>query len=190
MNVVIWDDFVKGPLFDKWEKEVRELEYAGEVNPVDGVEYPDVSTKVNPTLLRYCMARCSRILGKRVVPNTAFLRLTCESTGTAPHQAHNDADMGDYTFCLYWQDGPGGTAFLYHKDGWAAPETEAEVVQWKTDTNNYLAWDEFERVEMARNRATLFDSRIMHRAEPVHGFGKDASDGRIVLTVFLDIQEN
>ena len=177
-----WDNFIPDKLFDIWEQQVRSKDYRGVVNPVDGVMYPDVTDDVNPRLLQYCVTRCERALGKRVIPRTVFCRLTCASTDTAPHQAHNDEIMGAYTFLLYWQDGPGGTALVRHKSG-------DDIAHWERDTNVYDAWEEYDRVDMARNRAVLFDSKLMHRAEPVRGFGADASDGRIVLTIFFDIQE-
>ncbi len=178
----VWDDFVPERLFSIWEQEVRSKDYSGTVNPVDGVEYPDVTADVSPRLLAYCMTKCARALGKNVTPRTVFCRLTCEATDTAPHQAHNDEAMGEYTFLLYWQDGPGGTALVRHKSG-------DDITHWAEDTNVYDAWEEYDRVDMARNRAVLFDSKLMHRAEPVEGFGKDASDGRIALIIFFDSQE-
>jgi len=183
----VWDSFL--PNFEKFEAEVRALDYTGTVNPVDNVMYPDVSAEVNPLLLEYITARCSKYLGKKVVPKTAFHRLTCASTDTAPHQAHNDEDMGQYTFLLYWQDGPGGTALVEHAGGWKYPQTDAEVKTWARDTNVYESWIEYDRVEMEANRATVFDSRIMHRAEPVQGFGECSADGRIATIVFFDTQE-
>ena len=176
----VWDNFL--PHFRGWEDWARNQDYAGAVNPEDGVEYPDVTANVDPVLVRYVQLKVGKYLGKKVVPNSVFMRLTCESTDTAPHQAHNDEIMGEYTFLLYWQDGPGGTALVRHKSG-------DDLAHWAEDTNNYDAWEEYDRVEMAANRAVVFDSRLMHRAEPVHGFGKDASDGRIVLTIFFDTQD-
>jgi hypothetical protein len=178
----VWNDFVPERLFRMWETEVRAADYSGTVNPVDGVEYPDVTANVNRNLIAYCMTKCARALGKNVTPRTVFLRLTCDATDTAPHQAHNDEAMGEYTFLLYWQNGPGGTALVRHTSG-------DDLTHWERDTNVYDAWEEYDRVDMARNRAVMFDSKLMHRAEPVHGFGESATNGRIVLTIFFDTQE-
>ena len=179
----VWDNFLPEAYYGRFEEQVRALDYAGAVNPEDGVEYPDVTADVDPSLLHYCHKRCERVTKKILKPRTVFHRLTCDGTSTAPHQAHNDEIMGDYTFLLYWQDGPGGTALVRHKSG-------DDIAHWAEDTNDYDAWEEYDRVDMARNRAVLFDAKLMHRAEPVAGFGKDSSDGRIVLTIFFDIQED
>jgi hypothetical protein len=95
--------------------------------------------------------------------------------------------MGDYTFLLYMQDGPGGTSFVRHKEQGMehGPADDQELAAWKKDTNIPDAWEINGIVGMKENRACIFDSSFMHRAEPVEGFGNDVDDGRLVLTAFV-----
>lgn len=109
--------------------------------------------------------------------------MTNANTNTAPHQSHNDISMGEYTFLMYFQDGPGGTDLVQHKETGCRDGSHTEECQ--RDTNEYDAWEVVESVKMKANRGILFPSQYLHRAEPVEGFGEDTSDGRIVLVVFL-----
>lgn len=177
--------------FDDWNEFARELDYSGVTNDVDGVEYPDVSTDVPEFLKTQVIDRLLQTTGLRLKINTIFWRLTTEDTQTAPHQAHTDSSMGRFTFVLYMQDGPegAGTALVKHKTTGGLdqdPWTNAELEVWLRDMNDYDAWAITKLFPMQANKAVLYHSKRMHRAEPVGGFGKDVTDGRLVLTAFLD----
>lgn len=177
--------------FEQWDWHARGLDYSGEVNPVDGVEYPDVSSDVPDEIKEYVVQKLLETTGLRLKINTIFWRLTTEETPTAPHQAHTDSSMGRFTFILYMQDGPegAGTALVKHKTTGGLdqdPWTNAEFDVWKRDMNDYDAWVIKKLFPMEANKAVLYHSKLMHRAEPVGGFGKDVTDGRLVLTAFLD----
>ena len=163
-------------------------DYSGVTNPADGIEYPDVTVDIPQLCLDEIQMRLDEAMERPVKINTIFMRLTSRQTSGAPHQAHNDSVMGDFTLLLYLNDGPGGTSFVKHvetgMDG--QPTTFEDYEVWLRDTNVPDAWEITEMVDMKKNRANIIDAERMHRAEPVGGFGQDATDGRIVLTAFFE----
>ena len=98
--------------------------------------------------------------------------------------------MGDVTFLMYLQDGPGGTSMVHHKytgmNG--QPSGEFELAMWQRDHNIPEAWEIDSMVEMRKNRATHFPSAQMHRAEPIEGFGEELGDGRLVMIAFMNYE--
>ncbi len=173
--------------FDALNKHARSLSYGGVVNPQDGVLYPDVSSDVPFDTVAEIKYKLEHTLAFTVNISMSFFRLTNTKTSTAPHQAHNDVVMGDFTFLLYMQNGEGGTSFVYHKDEGMehGPVNDEELAVWKRDTNILDAWEINGVVGMKENRACIFDSSFMHRAEPVNGFGNTVDNGRLVLTAFV-----
>ena len=180
--MIVFENFLDD--FESFNTYVRQLKYDGAVNPRDGVTYPDISTDIPPELEERVRQKLSRAMGRHLDVATTFLRLTCTGTTTAPHQAHNDEVMGDYTFLLYMQGGPGGTDLVQHIATGDLLGDYAEACM--RDTNDYDAWKVRASIKMKKNRAVIFNSRLLHRAEPVEGFGDGAENGRIVLTLFLN----
>lgn len=183
---MIVDGFLK--TFRKLKLAATHSQYHGVVNPVDGAHYPDITGDIPLECLDEVQARLDEVMGRPVEIKTIFLRLTSVNTSGAPHQAHNDLVMGDFTLLLYLNDGPGGTSFLKHRETGmeGQPETLEQYEAWLRDTNVPDAWEITEMVHMKENRANIIEAERIHRAEPVGGFGEDASDGRIVLTAFFE----
>jgi len=184
-GVTLRDDFLDD--FDRFNAWARAQEFQGAVNPVDGVEYPDIVTYLPVEIMQEIRDKVGDV-GK----SFEFMRMTNENTATAPHQAHNDITMGQMTFLLYLQDGEGGTSLVRHKKTglYTQPRSSYEQRLWERDTNVPDAWEITDMVPMKANRAVWYPSEWMHRAEPIHGFGKDATDGRIALIMFFDKEEN
>jgi hypothetical protein len=178
--VKIYDDFLED--YDRFAAFAHGCDFTGTVNPYDGVFYPDICADVPSVVLEQIMEKLGPIN-----PEIIFMRLTSESTDTAPHQAHTDTAMAPYTFLLYLQDGPGGTSMVRHKETGMEgdPLTEIEHAFWERDTNVPDAWEVRDMVDMKANRAVVFPSYMMHRAEPIGGFGKGTEDGRIALIMFF-----
>ena len=173
--------------FEEFNEYARGLDYMGAVNPYDEVEYPDISLAVPDEIAQEVRSYCSSKVGQRVKINAIFLRLSKAGT-YCPHQSHNDKAMGQYGFILYMQDGPGGTAFVDHVEASMpnGPWTNTEYEIWKRDMNVPSKWTTRRLVDMKANRALFYDSKLMHRAEPIGGFGDTVEDGRLVLTAFLE----
>ena len=185
---IIIDDFLND--FDSFRSHCDSVSYDGEKNPVDGVFYPGVSLDIPKEVEDEITSKLQETIGSEIKVNTMFLRL---STGDmeAPHQAHTDASMGDFSLMLYLnrlEDCEGGTSYVMHKrTGMAShPINEKQVKTWEEDCNNPEAWQITNICPMLPNRAFIFNASAMHRAEPVGGFGDNAKNGRLVLTVFFN----
>lgn len=176
-NFEIIDDFLPADVFAMLRKHCDEISYAGVVNPVDKIVYPDISIDIPYKVKQFLGA-----------PKTMFMRLSLAGV-KAPHQAHTDTLMGTQSLMLYLTrliHCRGGTSLVRHNEtGMTSdPLTFEEEAIWRRDTNNPRAWHVYDMAIMVPNRAVLFDAKLMHRAEPVGGFGTDAKNGRLVLTAF------
>lgn len=183
------------PEFETINNFARTLEFKDVVNPADEVTYPGIAPDVPEWVKKHVEKRCSEVWGRKLEAKTIFFRLTHQGGDPvrAPHQAHTDTAMGKYTFICYFQDAPphqpkSGTSLVKHRtvgnlhqDPW----TSYEMGIWERDTNRYDSWVITKLFGMERNKAVTYESKRMHRAEPVAGFGSDADDGRLVLVAFL-----
>ncbi len=187
--VIQVDDFFTD--FDSFDKYVRRLPFEGLINPADGVEYPDISIDIPKAIRAEYKQSLEDAAGWPVKINQLFLRNTDTTTPTAPHQAHTDTIQGTHIALVYMQDGPkgAGTSLVKHKAlGFDKdPETQEEFDAWKRDVNTPDAWEITALLEMKANRLVAgIWSALMHRAEPIHGFGTSPQDGRIVLICFYE----
>lgn len=176
MHSLIVDDWLYD--FEGWRQWADGLTYEDEVNPVDGVRYPGIYRHVPAWGTRQ---RLAAFFGD-VRINALFLRLSLAGVDV-PHQAHNDALMGRYSLMVYMNRAEhchGGTSLVRHVDGDVCQES------WQRDTNIPERWQVTSMCEMQPNRAFIFRADLMHRAEPIGGFGTDATDGRLVMTCFFD----
>lgn len=166
--------------------------FADVVNPVDSVRYPGICTVLPDTIKVEVPKRLAEIHGQPVKINALFMRLSLKGVD-APHQAHTDSTMGQRSLMLYmnrFEHCVGGTSLVRH----LATGMESDIALtpylqrvWLRDTNRPTAWSIVSMAHMEPNRAFLFDSRLMHRAEPVGGFGTNKKNGRLVLTAFYDL---
>ena len=178
LHSLIVDDFL--PDFPAWRQWADGCRYEDELNAVDGVTYPLICRAVP----RYGMSkRLSIIMGRDITLNSCFLRMS-PSGAPVPHQAHHDASMGHYS-CMVYMNRPehcrGGTALVEHVSGACDAQT------WRMDANTPERWRVLSLCDMAPNRAFIFRADLMHRAEPVGGFGSTPEDARLVMTAFFSI---
>ena len=187
--------FFSNEEFEKLNEYARTAPYDDIENPADGVVYPAINAAVPDWAQRRVTQRLKEVTGRDLDIAYAFLRLTAPDIAKAPHQAHTDSAMADFTFILYMQDAPpgledvAGTSLVKHRTVGGlhqTPWTQAELDIWERDTNRYDQWTITKLYKMERNKAAFYPSKMMHRAEPVGGFGYDAEDGRLVLVAFLN----
>jgi len=179
--------------FDSFRNHCDSVDYCGEVNELDGVFYPNVSTDIPDQTRQEVIDKVAHAMGVDISPGAMFLRLS-EQGVDAPHQAHTDSIMGQYGMMLYvnrLEDCIGGTSFVIHKDSGLIenPINEIQEFIWKRDTNVSDAWQIMDICPMITNRAMIFKADRMHRAEPVGGFGEGAKRGRLVLTFFFNVND-
>ena len=175
---MIIENFIES--FDELKRASLEHEFKDEVNPVDGVAYPLICKVIPKAVEAEILVKLSLNLGWPLTDHTLFMRKSPEGVD-CPHQAHSDASMGLYSLMLY-VNGIGGTSLLKHrKTGIAyAPESEEFVKIIQKDQNESDAWEITDMIDMKPNKAFIFDSRRLHRAEPVGGQGT-GKDSRVVL---------
>ena len=186
MGFKIIDNFLDD--FESFRKYCDSLDYDGVTNPADGVFYPGVSLDMPDTIKGEVESKLST--HKAVTVNSMFLRLSTSDTH-APHQSHTDAIMGSKSLMLYMnrrEDCAGGTSLVMHKRTGLNyhPINDKQLKVWQQDTNRPEAWQIQSMCNMVPNRAFLFDASLMHRAEPIGGFGDNQKNGRLVLTAFYD----
>jgi hypothetical protein len=167
------------------------VDFKGENNVVDGVFYPGVSTDIPEPIRAEVIEKVSAFFGAEIKPGAMFMRLSVAGVD-APHQAHTDTIMGDYGLMLYLNrldDCLGGTSFVIHKKTGLCenPINDKQEQLWKETTNKTDEWHILDICTMRPNRAMVFNTNYMHRAEPVGGFGTDGKDGRLVLTFFWEL---
>ncbi len=190
--VLIRDNVLPPKLFERWRQFYPHYTYEDVVNPVDGVTYPGICTYVPKWVDAFIRVSIVNLLDQPIRKiNAQFLRLTTEDTPPAPHGAHNDAAHAKYSAFFYLNPAPAGvragTSLLTHTATRMthAPRSVEEWEAWDRDTNDYDAWEIDELIEWRENRLAIYEADRMHRAEPPEGWGKDASDGRLVLITFF-----
>lgn len=174
---LVIDDF--HPDFDALRELADVLDYQDLVNPVDGVVYPGIA-RIEDLGVRELLEEA---MHRTLTVNHQFLRLSLAGT-EPPHWAHHDATMGEYSLMLYMSRAEvckGGTALLEHLEY----DTYVPEEIWRRDTNRRAQWRVMSEIPMAPNRAFIFRSSLWHAAMPFGGFGRDAVDGRLVLTAFF-----
>lgn len=192
----VLDQAIEISLFRSLRQYAQNATYGPVENPVDGITYHDISIDIPTWIQVVIRSKIASMTGRSynsLKIHTQFFRLTTTSTFPAPFAAHNDISHSDFACFYYINDvpvdlkGKAGTSLLTHKqinlNG--QPRTTLEFNVWKRDTNKYDAWNIDHLIEYVPNRMSIYDSERMHRAEPVDGWGQDASDGRLVLITFF-----
>jgi len=191
MSYRVIDNFLND--YESFRLYCDDVDFKGEVNPVDNVFYPGVSIEIPNHIQTEIIERLENYFNKQIKPILMFMRLSLKGI-KAPHQAHTDASMSTHAMMLYLnrkEHCNGGTSFVTHKQSGLCknPINEIQENIWIKDTNNPDAWEITDMCPMKTNRAMVFDSIKMHRSEPIGGFGKGAKDGRLVLTFFFNIYD-
>lgn len=163
--------------------------FSDQENPIDGVVYPNICTDIPIQPASEILVLLSGYLKRPIKDAFMFVRMSPEGV-KAPHQAHNDISMGQHSLMLYMnrpKHCQGGTSLVRHIETGIdrTPETQEQADVLIADANDYDKWKVVETAEMQPNRAFIFDAGLMHRAEPVEGFGTNQRDSRMVLTVFF-----
>lgn len=178
--------------FDGARTWADEAHYGLIVNPIDGVVYPGINTDIPQNLRDEVQFKLQLALGGSAKINMIFTRLSLQGV-EVPHQAHNDATHGMMSLMVYLnrpEHCKGGTEFVTMSgDMEYGPADDYELEKWRMWTNEPPLWDRSGICNMKPNRAFIFDSRLMHRALPIGGFGDSPANGRLVLTAFFDLPQ-
>ena len=186
-EAVIIDDFLSG--FESFRDSLDSHIFSGVKSPVDDIFYSGVSADVPKSVSDNIKSKLDSYFGN-VEIKFQFMRISQEGV-FAPHEAHNDASMADYSMMLYLnrlEDCQGGTSFVSHiEEGMKfGPIDDKQFNIWESDNKDQSKWFVDDMAEMKPNRAVIFESDRMHRSEPVGGFGKTTKDARLVLVTFFN----
>ena len=187
VHTLIVDDFL--PEFDRVRALADVADYQPYISPVDGVEYPFISSAPD-FISELVYGGITKIMGLPINIRHVFFRASPDGVHV-PNQVHNDSSMGEYSLMVYMnrrEDCIGGTSFLRHKEMGFDRNTvcDEELEAALRDRNNPDKWVVTMTCPMETNRAIIFSAELMHRAEPVGGFGS-GSGARVVLTAFFDL---
>lgn len=185
---MITDNFLNPDTYAALKQYSLECEFQDEVNESDGVVYPGICKDIPDDIKQEVIDKLSEHKGAPIENMTMFMRMTKNGT-PCPHVAHTDAVMGKHSFMLYLHKHPySGTSFLRHVDSGITYHPVHEIFQQvvQRDSNDLSKWVRTGSVSSDENRAAIFDSHLIHCAEPVGGFGETQRTARIVLTVFYD----
>lgn len=169
--------------FGLLEQHAKATKFQEQVNEVDGAVYPAISFDIPSQVRSELISKIEAEKGFKIEPALIFLRANPEGAAE-PYQAHNDLNMADYTCIVYISD-HGGTAFVTHKETGMDRNDPGYAIEWAKDCNNEAAWRVTKLVEMKPNRALFFDAELMHRGEPVTGYGS-GPDARMIMVCFYN----
>jgi len=180
--MILLDDFL--PSYDELKAFSLTCDYVDEVNPIDGVTYPHICRDIPEHLQEEILQTIEHTMGQEPEDPLLFLRASPEGC-KAPHMAHTDYSMGDWSFMLYLTD-VGKTSFLRHVDSGIMyqPMVQTYVETVVRHQNDPSKWEVYQVAEMKENRACIFDSGLLHCAEPIGGHGHGGSQ-RTVATCFF-----
>lgn len=184
--------------FDKFFENIEQVsndilsgEFKDIQNPLDGVTYPSINEDIPSYIFAELLIKLSQALNEDIVPVVMFARATTKNTPEAPHKIHSDKIMAQYSAHVYlskeWPDGS-GTSFWAHKTegGVHLDSTDAETI--KKDQNSQDNWTWQFTCQGFQNRILIHNACFFHRADPVGGWGETPKDGRVVLTLFFNIE--
>ena len=180
---MIVNNFIKS--FDELKEASINGCFEDQTNPIDGVIYPLICADIPNNVESEIIGNLSNLINKEIENPLMFMRRSPLGV-KYPHQVHSDSSMGLYSLMLYINDGIGGTSLVRHKDSGIAynPDSQEfiDIIQADQDTPD--KWAMIEMITMVPNKAFIFDSNRLHRAEPVGGFGQDETS-RVILTCFF-----
>jgi hypothetical protein len=179
--VIVIDDFLDN--YSELKKYCEIAEFKEEINTVDGAVYPAICLELPEAIHKSVVDKIQKAKGYEIEVNLMFLRANPEGS-KEPYQAHNDLNMGDNTLILYLKD-KGGTAFVEHIKTGMNQNNPCLIDTWLEDCNVKDAWRITDLISMKENRALFFDAEMMHRGEPVEGYGT-GNDARMILVCFFN----
>jgi hypothetical protein len=170
----IIDDFIES--YDYLRAFLDTAKFTDVNNPIDGFDYPGICQGAPMEIIQYSLVKA---VGHANLKHGA-IRMSLAGA-PQPYEVHADDFMGgEYTVIVYLnrpEHCQGGTSFHRHKA--TGYERSNEGDEWKVDEGNRGAWEQTFLCPMRSNRALIFDSRLLHRQEPM-GFGTDPYNGRMV----------
>ena len=186
---MIVDNFLTEVEYSKAKQFCLTADYKTESDGVDDSEYPDVVKNLDQSLYDQVKYNLEAIKGSPLKDYKVFIRKQSKGVDT-PQQCHSDNSLGLYTCILYLTPDKycqGGTSLVEHKlTGLSSTLdiTDYQLEVLKEHANMADWWTVYDGCRMKENRAFIYESHLLHRAEPIMGFGTTNKDSRIILGAF------
>ena len=180
-------DFLPENTYKQLKRYSLACEFKDAANPIDGVTYPAISIDIPEHIVAEVLSSIGQTLGFTPTDPIMFLRMSMEGE-PCPHVHHHDLSHGTYSLMLYLNnDERGGTSLVRHGPSGCmyAPFDKDISAYIQSETNKLDRWVPYHKSNAVENSAAIFDAGLMHRAEPVGGFGTSQDNARIVLTCFF-----
>lgn len=183
LHSMVIDNFLPDfEIIRAWADHAR---YEDSKNPYDHLDYVGIANACPSAALEISLKAWFHPNLKLV---HSMVRLSLEGA-PVPYQAHADSFMGSRFTAIVYLNRPehcrGGTALLKHIESGAVKDSDGTA--WREDESNPDAWEVLTLCPMQTNRAFCYRSELLHRSEPLGGFGKSAHDGRLVLIGLFDV---
>ena len=191
MDFTVVDSFFDD--FTSVQNAVFNGDFSEKVNPVDGVTYPNICMLPEWIQKEIIDNLVAMGIGE-IEQKMAFARRSPKGVNV-PHIVHTDKAMGGIAVMVYVNDEQycnGGTSFVAHKETGldATPTRPDDFATWREDHNNEERWITRCSIPMRPNRALIFNADLMHRADPVGGFGTVGRNVRTVITGFYNYKND
>ena len=192
-RLYVVDDFFTDPEYIR--SEVLQKEHTDLTSPIDNITYHGINMGVPHHINVAMRIALRRLFGKEIKVKYCFSRLRTSRMKPTPNNIHSDRTMSQYAAHIYlsevWPDGS-GTSFWKNKqydmeEDVGLTEEQAETIRAQTNDRSY--WTLTNRVAGKYNRFIVHDSTLFHSADPFEGFGDNINDGRLVVTMFFDLEE-
>lgn len=185
---MIVDDFFKDPR--KVRSTLDQIEMKDYQFDMDGVTYPNI-IRLPKAIENEIHENLISLFGPSFREVLSFGRYSFETT-KPPHWAHSDRNIAQFLALIYLTPGleaeQFGTATLTHvKTGLSKhPANEKERKILLSEANDFDAWDINHRCSAIFNRCFILNADLIHAA--LGEYGKDQTDGRLVISIFFDME--
>jgi len=183
---MIFDDFFEDPVRVRAlinESEMRDRKYS------DGVVYPNI-TELPESVKDELYASLTNLVGE-IDPVLEFARYSFDNI-RPPHWAHSDREIAGYLALIYLTPDKEaekfGTCTLKHRAlGFEIhPETETQKDILLSHANSRNDWDVMFSCPAKFNRLLILNAELIHAS--LGEFGKDKTDGRLVISSFFNLR--
>lgn len=183
---MIFDDFFKDPRRAKALINMQEMK---DIPYVDGVTYPNIA-QLPPSVHQEMCDNLRTVVGPAFKEVISFARYSFESTHP-PHWAHSDHEIAQFLALIYLNESEElGTCCLKHSElGFEThPQTDFHKQVLISHANYRQEWEQTFVCPGRFNRCLILNTELIHAA--VGQFGSTRDDGRLVISVFFNLEQS
>lgn len=183
---MIFDNFFEDPIRAKAlinRAEVKDVKYE------DGVVYPNIAM-LPESVHREIIENLERVFGP-IKEKISFARYSFADTNP-PHWAHSDREIAQFLALIYLSEDKGqyGTSVVRHRelDFETHPTDDFRRQTLLGHANKRDEWEITFTCPSKFNRLFVLNADLIHAS--MGEYGKDRNDGRLVISVFFDLDRD